>query len=424
MNETLEYDGYPTALTKHLQEAINKRDQYKSSNFINISVENMPMIISGFGFKVCEEVINQLLKNIKNYFNELSINPIIMRIQKDQIGVLLVDNTNIFDDSSLHSLTQRIKDFSFSSEYGAVHVIPSLVNIELPPQPIESADLLSQAYIKLKTKRNVLQNNLIGNSAADSAVSRSDMSLVNYINNAIKTGQICMAFQPIICAKTGDVSHHEALLRVKSAGGNLTSAGPLIPVAERMGLIDIIDELVLKMMVEELLEDPKLNVSFNVSNLTANSSAWLDIFENIARQHPKIIERMMIEITETAIHLDLNKTAYFIASVQAHGAKVALDDFGSGYTSFRQLKSLSLDMIKIDGMFVRDLVNNNDNKLFIKTMLDFTHGFGLETVAECIEDGETAKMLMQLGIDYMQGYYFGYPEVKNCNKILKSQAAI
>ena len=120
--------------------------------------------------------------------------------------------------------------------------------------------------------------------------------------------------------------------------------------------------------------------------------------------------RMMVEITETAVHLDIKRTAYFVASLQSFGAMVALDDFGSGYTSFRQLKTLSVDIIKIDGVFVKDLVGNHDNMLFIKTMLDFTNGFGLKTVAEFVENGETAKLLMKLGVEYLQGYYFGFPE--------------
>ena len=92
------------------------------------------------------------------------------------------------------------------------------------------------------------------------------------------------------------------------------------------------------------------------------------------------------------------------------GCQVALDDFGSGYTSFRQLKALSVDMVKIDGAFIKDLTDNSDNRFFVKTLLDFTKGFGLQSVAEFVEKGETAKMLMELGVDYMQGYYFGKPE--------------
>ena len=120
--------------------------------------------------------------------------------------------------------------------------------------------------------------------------------------------------------------------------------------------------------------------------------------------------RLIVEITETATQLDMRRTAYFVATIQSLGGLVALDDFGSGYTSFRQLKSLSVDMVKIDGAFVRDLVDNADNRFFVKTLLDFTNGFGLKAVAEFVETGEIAKMLMELGVEYMQGYYFGKPE--------------
>ena len=120
--------------------------------------------------------------------------------------------------------------------------------------------------------------------------------------------------------------------------------------------------------------------------------------------------RLIFEITETAVHGDLKHSARFCAEVQALGCMVALDDFGSGYTSFRQLKTLSIDFVKIDGAFIRDLTDNADSRLFVKTMLDFIRGFGLKSVAEFVENGEIAKMLMELGVDYLQGYYFGKPE--------------
>jgi EAL domain-containing protein (putative c-di-GMP-specific phosphodiesterase class I) len=96
--------------------------------------------------------------------------------------------------------------------------------------------------------------------------------------------------------------------------------------------------------------------------------------------------------------------------MQALGCKVALDDFGTGYTSFHQLKYLSLDVVKIDGIYIRNLKENTENYLFIKTLLDFSKSYGLETVAEFVESGEVAKILMSLGVDYLQGYFFGKPE--------------
>jgi len=109
------------------------------------------------------------------------------------------------------------------------------------------------------------------------------------------------------------------------------------------------------------------------------------------------------------VHGDLKHSARFCAEVQAMGCMIALDDFGSGYTSFRQLQALPIDYVKIDGVFIRDLTDNADSRLFVKTMLDFIRGFGLKSVAEYVENGEIAKMLMELGVDYLQGYYLGKP---------------
>jgi EAL domain-containing protein (putative c-di-GMP-specific phosphodiesterase class I) len=96
--------------------------------------------------------------------------------------------------------------------------------------------------------------------------------------------------------------------------------------------------------------------------------------------------------------------------LQAMGCLVALDDFGSGYTSFRQLKAISVDMVKIDGAFVKDIAQSADNQFFVKTLMQFAQGFGLQTVAEFVENGEIAKILMEMGVDYLQGYYLGKPE--------------
>src|SRR5262249_40515451 len=159
----------------------------------------------------------------------------------------------------------------------------------------------------------------------------------------------------------------------------------LIPIAERMGLIDLIDTMVMEMVVGELRYDPKVVLAFNVSNMTTENPIWLESLSQFVKETPEIAPRLIVEITETAIHRDLRRTAFFVASLQSLGCQVALDDFGSGYTSFRQLKALSVDMVKIDGVFVKDLAQSADNRFFVKTLLDFAQGFGLQTVAEFVE---------------------------------------
>ncbi len=129
------------------------------------------------------------------------------------------------------------------------------------------------------------------------------------------------------------------------------------------------------------------------------------------RGRPDIAERMVIEITETAGLEDLEACCRFVSTLRDLGCEIALDDFGAGYTSFRHLKQLAVNKVKIDGSFVRKIGENPENLVFIRTLIDLARTFGLETVAECVETEEEADLLLNEGIHYMQGYAFGNPDL-------------
>lgn len=399
--------GYPPEFLAALDALLHSsRQGAQSGALIIVGIENLAMIMSGYGPTVSENICLAIMERLAA---QLLPNDRICRLHKDQFGLLI----HAVPESGLTALTDRLNElvqqFGYLSEFGSLHVLPAIVGIDLADARLTSEEVLDKSFISLRTGHGVIQE-LGDDNIQDSASSRQEMGLANYLGRALREQRLRLAYQPIIESKTGHVAHYEALLRIVGADGKISSAGTLIPVAERMGLINLIDEQVLDMVIAELARAPDVVLAFNVSNLTTSNRQWLAQLKQRLRDNPGVAERLIVEITETAVHRDLKKTAYFVAAVQSMGAQVALDDFGSGYTSFRQLKSLSVDMVKIDGVFVRDLVDNNDNRLFVKTMLDFTNGFGLKAVAEFVETGEIAKMLMELGVEYMQGYYFGKPE--------------
>jgi EAL domain-containing protein (putative c-di-GMP-specific phosphodiesterase class I) len=123
-------------------------------------------------------------------------------------------------------------------------------------------------------------------------------------------------------------------------------------------------------------------------------------------------QRLIIEITETAALDDIEESANFVTTVRELGCRVALDDFGAGYTTFRHLKALTVDVVKIDGSFVRGISSSNENQLFIRNLLNLTRSFGLTTVAECVENEKDANYLRAEGIDLLQGHEFGKPKVQ------------
>jgi EAL domain-containing protein (putative c-di-GMP-specific phosphodiesterase class I) len=180
-------------------------------------------------------------------------------------------------------------------------------------------------------------------------------------------------------------------------------------VAEQLGLSRLIDRRTLELAIELLNRHPDLVISLNVSGLTCSDNEWLAALRRLTGGRPEMLSRIVVEITETVAIEDLDQSIHFVDTLKELGCRVAIDDFGAGYTSFRNLKLLNVDIVKIDGAFVKNLADDTSDQIFVKTMIDLAQNFGLETVAEWVGDERTVKHLANAGITYMQGYYYGMP---------------
>jgi EAL domain-containing protein (putative c-di-GMP-specific phosphodiesterase class I) len=146
-----------------------------------------------------------------------------------------------------------------------------------------------------------------------------------------------------------------------------------------------------------------------VSGLTCSDREWIAALRRLTDGRKDLLNRLIVEITETAAIEDLNQSINFVDTLKELGCRVAIDDFGAGYTSFKNLKVLNVDMVKIDGVFVKNLANDTSDQIFIKTMVDLARKIGMETVAEWVSDEQSVKLLTEAGITYMQGFYYGMP---------------
>lgn len=379
---------------------------HRSGAIMILHFSNLAMIINAYGHDMSEQVVRDIMGRTQFV---LSPKDTCFRIQRDQI---LVCVANAYPEDSEHlarRMTNIIQNYGRETYLSsALHVMANISSVHFPSECKNAKDALDKAYAALNSaQESIYRPYAIAKLQADQC--RQQMGLASYLFTAYQEKRLRMAWQPVVSAANGEVSHYEALLRVKGNNGKISSAGALIPVAEKMGLIDTIDDMVMENIVRELRASPNVSIAFNVSNVTTENHLWLDKLHELIDETPEIASRMMVEITETATQRDLRRVAYFVACLQSMGCSVALDDFGSGYTSFRQLKALSVDYIKIDGVFIRDIAQNADSRFFVKTMLDFIKGFGLKSVAEFVENGEVAKILMDMGVDYLQGYYLGKP---------------
>jgi EAL domain-containing protein (putative c-di-GMP-specific phosphodiesterase class I) len=235
--------------------------------------------------------------------------------------------------------------------------------------------------------------------------------MVEEVQAGLKDGRVLLAYQPVVDAMSHAVDHYECLIRLRRRNGQYVPAASFIPFVEQSGLMRQVDRRALELAIEELSAHPTLRLAVNVSGHTTSDRSWLRMLNALVRGMPEMAERLTVEITETVALEDIDETARFVRSLRDLGCRVALDDFGAGYTSFRNLKALAVDCVKIDGSYVRGLEDNVDNQLFVRTLLGLAEGLGLVTVAECVETAPEAALLTRRGVRFLQGWHFGKPEI-------------
>jgi EAL domain-containing protein (putative c-di-GMP-specific phosphodiesterase class I) len=212
-------------------------------------------------------------------------------------------------------------------------------------------------------------------------------------------------YQPIVERETGYISYYECLLRVQDQQNKWVSVGNMISDAESKGLISIVDFTVVEMAILELKRDKNISLSVNISNIGVLDKKLLKKIESLLKKHG-VAKRLIIEITETSLNDDFKTTKNFIDSLHKYGCRFALDDFGSGFTSFHQLLNLPIDIIKIDGSYIRDILKNDHSKFFVEALIKLAADLGIKTVAEFVENGEIARFLIDIKIGGMQGNFF------------------
>jgi EAL domain-containing protein (putative c-di-GMP-specific phosphodiesterase class I) len=208
-------------------------------------------------------------------------------------------------------------------------------------------------------------------------------------------------------ARSGETAFYECLIRMEQDDGRVLLAPDIVPVAERLGLIRLVDHRVLELVVEELAVAPDVQLSLNISPDTTMDPDWWSSIESLMRAHPGVAERLIVEITETVAIQDVDDVRGFVTRLKNLGSRIAIDDFGAGYTSFRNLRKLGVDIVKVDGAFVQNIARSADDRAFVQTLVDLARRLQIKTVAEWVQDEESAAMLREWGCDYIQGRLIG-----------------
>ena len=234
--------------------------------------------------------------------------------------------------------------------------------------------------------------------------------------NAFDKNLFSLYFQGVYHTSDHSLSHLEALVRMidEENPEQLIMPGLFIPIAEKTGKILELDRWVIREAIATLARHSHLRAM--AINLSGRSLADPDLpryIQDTLLRHDVLPSRLLIEITETTAIGDLQDAGRFIEALHQTGCITCLDDFGTGFSSFAYLKYLKVDALKIDGLFIRDLPNDPDNQLFVKSIADVARGMGKLTVAEFVEDAATFELLTKFGVDLVQGYFLDRPVEKH-----------
>ena len=240
-----------------------------------------------------------------------------------------------------------------------------------------------------------------------------DQSWNQRLQRALDEDRFVLHAQPIMPISSVGAPGFELLLRLADGHGDLIPPGSFLSNAERFGMIEKIDQWVMREAVQHLSRShaagADLMLTVNVSGKTMGDARLGAYVERLLSDHPIRPDRLVIEITETAAIINIERAHHLAQELRALGCRLALDDFGAGFASFYYLKHLEFDYLKIDGEFIRNLCATPTDQLVVQAVVTVAEGLETSTIAEFVGDDETLALLKQLGVSYGQGFHLGRP---------------
>jgi diguanylate cyclase (GGDEF)-like protein len=396
-----------THLIAALAEAIEETQRFRSTSaFLLIGIDHLARVNDAFGFDVADAVLSEIAGRIRV---RLRGGDVLGRFSGNKFGLILKNCT--IDD--MHIAAERflaaVRDEVVPTRSGPVSVTASIGGVAVPRYARSTDEAINRAQETLESAKRRRAGSFLTwkpNVERD-AQRRVNIRVTDEIVTALNERRIVMAYEPVVAAHSRENAFYECLVRMEQDDGRVLLAPDIVPVAERLGLIRLVDHRVLELVVAELAASPDVQLSLNISPDTTMDPDWWASIESLMHAHPGVAERLIVEITETVAIQDIDDLRGFVTRLKNFGSRIAIDDFGAGYTSFRNLRKLGVDIVKIDGAFVQNVARSADDRAFVQTLIDLARRLQIKTVAEWVQDEEAAIMLRDWGCDFIQGRLIG-----------------
>ncbi|WP_406610487.1 putative bifunctional diguanylate cyclase/phosphodiesterase [Agarivorans sp. JK6] len=376
-----------------------------------VDLDNFKYVNDISGHGAGDEMLRQVSSSLERL---LPNDTLLARISGDEFAIYLEGTSLAYSEVVAQRIISMLAQVSVPG-HNIIHTASACVGIVAFPEHGNGfEDLMAKADICNNQAKELGKNCVVTFQAENSDTELAKKHYwLDLAQNAIERDRLELHYQPIMNNKLNKVEHYEVLLRVRDENEQLHSPYQLILAAEKNGQIDKIDLWVVQQALQQMETNLRNGFTDKLAiNLSARSFCSEKVIARIAREFVSrnIAGDMIIfEITETAALPNMKQAEEHIRRLKALGCAIALDDFGVGYSSFHSLKHLPFDYLKIDGSFVREILNQNEDKVFIQALVDIANQLGHKTVAEFVESEALNNELINLGVDYSQGYYIGKP---------------
>ncbi len=382
---------------------------------IYFDLDNLQLVNDTFGREAGDEVIMRVARLLET---DLPKSGVISRLAGDEFCMLLTRTDLTLALDRAHKIREQCSTLRYLEGDKSLQITMSIGVAEVNPDSISKGSVLTAARMACQAAKDRGRDRVEVYDEDDQSILRryDDMQLVTEIQQAIDGKGLQLMAQPITCLNGKTLNpRFEVLLRMKDSRGESVPTGALFSAAERYRLMPQIDRWVVASTIAELvavreqIEQQSAVVSINLSGQSLGDNEILEFIVGEIKQSGLSPERLCFEITESAAVSKLDRAQIFIGRLRKLGCGFSLDDFGAGLSSFAYLKNFDVDVLKIDGGFIRDITTNRISESMVAAITQVARVMELQTVAEYVQDDEARDLVASLGVDYAQGHHIGKP---------------
>ncbi len=406
----------------------------ESSALLYIDLDRFKYINDTAGHTAGDQLLIEISKQLKTRLRDTDL---LARLGGDEFAIIMRNTNTENIQGASEAFREVLEQYSFAYESKQYQVNGS-IGVALIDRDITSAgDVLANADIAchIAKSRGRNQTHIYQPENDEKVVMNLDLGWSERLQSALKQDSFQLLFQPIIpvrnldteCLPVGDGeiwqeykkefetygARYEVLLRLVSKSGELISPNAFLPTAERFGIMPQLDIWVLKNALKKLADlhrqGQRTHFTVNISGETMEPERLIQTLTSLLDEYHLDASFLTLEITESSAIENLDAAKALMNELRIRGCHFALDDFGSGFSSFNHLKHLPVDYVKIDGQFVRGMAQDPTDRAIVASINEIAHSFGKQTIAEFVENPEILNQLKKHGVDYAQGYYISPP---------------